>query len=180
MLSYTTHMSNIISLGSEIRQLRKNSGQTLFKVAESIGTTRSHLNKIELGRSRPSEKLLNTILAYFSVAADKAGRLMQLAGHRSNKVVTNFSGKEVGNMKEPTSVEQQSKNVNIVIDPNTRQVLYSESVFIHSSDYGLTMDFAQRVGPSDQQFVVARIGMSFDHAKKMLEVLSDHLQKHER
>jgi hypothetical protein len=69
----------------------------------------------------------------------------------------------------------------INLDPAKVPVIYTDSTFVSSNDYGLVLDVAQTVAGNPQQhFVVARIGMSFEHAKKLLEVMNDHLQKHER
>lgn len=82
-------------------------------------------------------------------------------------------------MSKEKPVEQPSNQVNI--DPSKNSVLYTDSIFVSSTDYGLVLDIAQTVGGNKQNsFVVARVGMSFDHAKKLLEAISDNLQKHER
>ncbi len=169
------------ALGAELRKIRQESGETLVNVASSVGIDRSHLTKVELGQDKPSETLLNSLIAHFSLERVKASRLWGLAGFSSRLIIIEKKGRKELSMNEKiVSKKQPVANVNVSIDPSARPVLYSESVFIQSSDFGLTMDFAQQIGSSDQQFVVARIGMSFDHAKKMLEVLSDHLQKNER
>jgi hypothetical protein len=76
--------------------------------------------------------------------------------------------------------EQEQKQMAINIDAKNNPVLYCDSFFVGSTEYGITFDFAQRVGPTNQQQVVARVGMSFDHARKIIEVIQDHLEKHER
>jgi hypothetical protein len=81
-------------------------------------------------------------------------------------------------MADKQSPEQQQTSINI--DAKSTPVLYSDSFFISSNEFGVTLDFAQRVGPTNQQQVVSRIGMSVEHARKMIEVIQDHLEKHER
>ena len=76
------------------------------------------------------------------------------------------------------SAGQPATPASISVDPS-KPTYYTDSIFINSSDFGLVIDFARKVGP-DQHFVVTSVGMSFDHAKKLVEVLNDHLQKHER
>lgn len=63
------------------------------------------------------------------------------------------------------------------INLNTQRtpILYTDSVFITSNEYGVVLNVAQSVGPTNQQEVVARIGMSRDHAKVLLKVLGEHL-----
>ncbi len=63
--------------------------------------------------------------------------------------------------------------------PNNIVILYSDSTFLTTNQYGVTLDFAQRVGSTNQQSVVARIGMSKEHAKVLVEALVGLLTKDE-
>lgn len=67
----------------------------------------------------------------------------------------------------------------ISVDPVKSPVLYTDAVIVSSSEYGLVLNIAQQLDGEHQQ-VVSRIGMSFEHAKKLLAVMNDHLQKYER
>lgn len=78
---------------------------------------------------------------------------------------------------EEKSLDQKTS---VNIDAKETPVLYCDSFFVGSTDWGVTFDFAQRVGPTNQQQVVSRIGMSFEHARKVIEVIQEHLEKHER
>jgi len=55
--------------------------------------------------------------------------------------------------------------------PSNVTILYSDSTFLTINQYGIVLDFAQRAGPTNQQNIVARIGMSTDHAKILVEKL---------
>jgi hypothetical protein len=79
----------------------------------------------------------------------------------------------------PKNDESNQRQIQVNIDAKETPVLYCDNFFISSTNYGVTFDFAQQVGPSNQQ-VVARVGLSFDHARKIIEVIQDHLEKHER
>jgi transcriptional regulator with XRE-family HTH domain len=166
------------TLGSEIREIRKEAGETLASVAQSLGIDRTHLTKIELDQDRPSEDLLQSIIAHFSLERVKAARLWDLAGFKNQLVHAEHQKGKEESMGEGAISIQQPQNANINIDPN-KPTVYTDSIFINSSDFGLVVDFARRVGP-EQHFVVSSVGMSFEHAKKLTEVLNDHLQKHER
>lgn len=63
--------------------------------------------------------------------------------------------------------------------PDSVAVLYSDSTFFTISDYGVVLDFAQRMGPTNQQNIVARIGMSKEHARVLIEKLSGLLLSNE-
>jgi hypothetical protein len=82
-------------------------------------------------------------------------------------------------MAEDTNNKHEHK-MTVNINAKDTPILYTDIMYVSSSDYGVTLDFAQRVGPSEQQQVVARLGMSTEHARKMIEVIQDHLEKHER
>lgn len=62
-------------------------------------------------------------------------------------------------------------NINMSVDPVRTPVLYADSIHIKSDKNGVVLDFAQQIGSSNQYNVVARIGMSKDHAKDLIEHL---------
>lgn len=74
--------------------------------------------------------------------------------------------------------EQEPLSVNI--DAQKTPALYTDNVMITSNDDGVMLDFSQRIGPTKQQQVVARVGMSVTHARKMIQTINEHLEKYER
>jgi len=173
-------MQHINVFGLELREIRKSAGESLAITAAHLGIDRSHLNKVELGIYKPSSELLDKIIAHFSVEGKKARQLRDFIerGQVEHVVVGSEQGK--GEVMQQ-NLAPQEQGVQVTVDPTKVQILYSDSTFVSSSDYGLVLDVAQTApGNPKQQFVVARIGMSFDHAKKLLEVINDHLQKNER
>lgn len=77
-------------------------------------------------------------------------------------------------MVNKNSSENIQQKINVDIDPTKVQILYTDSVFVSSNEYGVVLDVAQHVGPQNQT-VVARIGMSREHARVLLDVLGKHL-----
>lgn len=67
----------------------------------------------------------------------------------------------------------QNKPQGFQIDVNldTTPILYTDNVSMTTNEYGLVMDCLQKLGPTNQLRIVSRIGMSRQHAKKMLEEL---------
>jgi hypothetical protein len=61
--------------------------------------------------------------------------------------------------------------MNFNIDPVRTPILYADVVYIKTGDNGVTLDFCQQIGASDQFSVVSRIGISKEHAKKIVENL---------
>ena len=73
-----------------------------------------------------------------------------------------------------------SHDSKVTVDAHKTPIYYTNSVFIGSDNYGVTLDFAQRVGPTADQNIVARVGMSAEHAKSLLKVLNENIEKYER
>lgn len=72
-------------------------------------------------------------------------------------------------------MDQKNKpdNNQAVIDVNldTTPILYTDNVFMTSNEYGVTLDVAQKLGPTRKMRVVSRVGMSREHAKKLVNEL---------
>ncbi len=170
-------MQPTISIGKALRTLRKSHGESLASLSSAIEVDRAYLNKIELDKITPSPKLLNKILVHYLVEGNDALRFKQLAGHIPYLVDVNEGRKEDAYMPEGNQMVQNAPQISI--NPMQTPVLFTDSTFVSSSDYGLILDIAQTVG-GQQHNIVSRIGMSFDHAKKLVEVIQDHIEKNER
>lgn len=70
----------------------------------------------------------------------------------------------------PASNDPQA-SVNLNIDPTRTPILYSDIVYIKTNENGVVLDFAQQIGPSNQYSVVSRVGLSKEHAHKLIEHL---------
>lgn len=164
-------------LGKELRALRSKSLLNITVAAKAIGIDRSHLSKLENGHERPSIEVLNNIIRHYSLSRDEAFHLSTLAGYRQGLVVEEQGGKGGINMNDNPSAPVQGENkVGLQVNmPNNLAVLYTDSVFLTTNDYGIIFDFAQSVGPTNQQNVISRLGMSKDHAKALLKVLAEKL-----
>ena len=69
--------------------------------------------------------------------------------------------------------DNKQSEVQVNLPPN-KEILYTDSVFVSANEYGVILDIAQSVGPQNQT-IVARVGMSREHAKVLLDVLGKHL-----
>lgn len=64
---------------------------------------------------------------------------------------------------------QQGIGINVNLD--TTPILYTDNILMTTNENGLILNICQQILSSNQVRVVARIGMSRQHAKKMLEEL---------
>lgn len=62
----------------------------------------------------------------------------------------------------------QNPQMQVSINLDTTSILYTDSVSMTTNPDGVVLDIMQRVGPSNQVRIVARIGMSREHAKKLV------------
>lgn len=72
---------------------------------------------------------------------------------------------------QPKNPQEMSLNVNL----DTTPILYTDNILITANEDGLVLDVAQRLGVTNQVRVVARLGMSREHAKKFLQALGNIL-----
>jgi hypothetical protein len=77
--------------------------------------------------------------------------------------------------------EQNKKTgeVQISINLDTTPVLFTDNINMTVNPEGVVMDIMQRLGPTNQVRIVARIGMSREHAKKFVNKLGELLLKSE-
>ena len=60
------------------------------------------------------------------------------------------------------------------------RILFTDVVDIVVNNYGVVMKFLQGAGPGSQPSVVAKVGMSREHAKSVLHILQVTLNQTER
>jgi hypothetical protein len=68
---------------------------------------------------------------------------------------------------------KDEEKLNININPVTTPILYTDMFFINVNEDGVSLDVCQKMGATAQYQVVARIGMSREHAKKFVQKLSE-------
>jgi hypothetical protein len=60
------------------------------------------------------------------------------------------------------------------------RILFTDIVDIVVNNYGVVMNFMQNTGPKVQPAAVARVGMSREHAKSVLQILQVTLAQTEK
>jgi hypothetical protein len=64
-----------------------------------------------------------------------------------------------------------NQQMDVEVNLDTTPILYTDSVYMTTNPDGVTLDFTQRLGSTNKMRIVSRIGMSREHAKKMLSEL---------
>lgn len=88
--------------------------------------------------------------------------------------------KEINEVNKNSGTAPQSINPLQVNIPDKLSVSYTDSAFVHKNKFGVVIDFAQTLGSTNRQNIVARVGMSYDHAKALLGVLQKNLSEAEK
>lgn len=71
--------------------------------------------------------------------------------------------------KKDENSRHVAHGVNINVNLDTTPILYTDNVFISVNESGIVLDFSQQLASTNQARIVARIGMSRDHAKKFAD-----------
>lgn len=159
--------------GQILRAYRLRRNLNITSVGEAISINRTYLSKLENGHERPSIDVLNRLVHHYSLSENEASDLFLLAGYKSGVVILNRR-EVINNMDKLNKPEQGGVQINL---NSNLSVLYSDSVFVTSNPYGVLLDFAVNMGPTNQQNVVSRIGMSKEHAKALAETILMQLNK---
>ena len=77
--------------------------------------------------------------------------------------------------KDKTQVQPQQpgQNIEISVNLDNTPILYTDNILMTTNEDGVVLDICQKLGSSNQARVVARIGMSRNHAKKFVKALGD-------
>lgn len=154
------------ALGLELKRTRETRSQTLAEVSGAVEIDVAMLTNIEQGAERPSEDILMLLISHFDLHEEKAAKLWELAGYIDNQKNQQKSAQNnVFELAQPVTM----------LMPMDLRVVYTDMVHVMANDFGIVMNFMQAGGSSGQPLAVARVGMSKDHAKSVLDILQKTL-----
>ncbi|MBI2588921.1 helix-turn-helix transcriptional regulator [Candidatus Saccharibacteria bacterium] len=154
-------------LGRRLKELRGQINETLAEASGAVEIDVRQLASFELGQARPSEDVLLLLLSHFGVKDDEAIKLWDLAGYNMSKI-------PMSHMGSASTLDNQ------VAAGNNDHVLFTDIVDVIVNNYGVVMNFMQNTGSGTQPAVVAKIGMSREHAKSVLQILQLTLSQTEK
>ncbi len=148
-------------LGQRLRSIRQGLQETIPEVSGAVELDSDVLASYERGEARPSEDVLDLLISYFDIKDDEADELWELAGYHRG-----------------ASPEDMPHMPTLVMIPVDNRVVYTDIANISVNNYGVVMNFMQN-GANNQPVSVARVGMSLEHAKSVLEVLQKTIKQAE-
>jgi hypothetical protein len=147
--------------------MRQRAKESAAELSSAIEISDERLARFENGELRPTEDILELMISHFALPDREADRLWDLAGY-SKKL-------DPAQVDDPVFGTQQA----MVVMPLDARVVYTDMVHVMVNNYGVVMNFMQGTGPNNQPLAVARVGMSREHAKSVLDVLKKTLDEAE-
>lgn len=146
------------TLGRQLKALRNRANESIAEASGAVEIEAEKLASYELGQSRPSEDVLLLLISHFGAKDDEAIRLWEMAGYGMDKIpVTHNANEELAPLTNSPITEPR--------------ILFTDIVDVTVNNYGVVMNFMQGASPSTKPTTVARVGMSREHAKSVLEIL---------
>ncbi len=154
-----THKQPFRQLGSQLKKLRELKRESMAEVSGAVEIDSDTLGAFESGSERPTEDILLLLISHFAAKEDIASKLWELAGYFSDQS------------------DQVNDSQTVAFMPSDNRVIYTDMLHVMVNDYGLVMNFMQGTGANNQNIIVARVGMSKEHAKSVIEVLQKTLEQ---
>lgn len=154
----------LVEAGKKIKEFRIKNNDTLVNLANYLNIDVGNLSKIENGKRGLSKELLDKISHKYNLNLEDKQYLFATSGYYSEGVSLKYM--------EQNIVKEQTVQV-----PNNLPVLFSDVIGITSSQFGLVLDFGQRLGSTNQTNVVARVGISKEHGEALLKVLTEKIKE---
>ncbi|MDB5182520.1 MAG: hypothetical protein JWO47_304 [Candidatus Saccharibacteria bacterium] len=148
-------------LGDELARIRTRMQESLAEVSGAVEITDDRLTAYEKGEVRPSEDILQLLITHFNLRDEESDQLWDLAGYDE---------------KQGASEEILGQQPAIMLLPMDARIVYSDTFQVMINQYGVVMNFMQNAGQNGQPLAVSRVGMSLDHAKRVVETLQQTIK----
>lgn len=154
------------SLGDELARIRTRRQETLTEVSGAVEVSDERLTSYEKGEIRPSEDILQLLITHFSLGDEESDRLWELAGYDDKQSVS--------------SDDNFNHQPAVMLLPLDARIVYSDAYQVMINQYGVVMNFMQNAGQNGQSLAVARVGMSIEHAKRVVATLQETINTAEK
>lgn len=156
------------ALGDRLKFLREQWQQTVSDVCGAIEIDEKTLRSFEAGKVLPSSDTLDMLISHFLLTEDQAQDLRELA---------NYGKEDAENILSGVMDDMLNKQL-VMFMPVDSRIIYTDSMQASVNDGGVVLQFMQHTG-NGQTMPVSRVGMSREHAEKVIEVLKTTLKHHD-
>ncbi|HSX47727.1 MAG TPA: helix-turn-helix transcriptional regulator [Patescibacteria group bacterium] len=165
-------------LGKHLKTLRVQTKRSLAEVSGAVEIEEKFLRQIEEGHKRPAEDLMLLFISYFNLPDQEAMSIWSLAKYKSDLTEHLDISSDGSNAKDDIS-QLNAKNMVMMFSVDIR-TMYTDGVEVTWNPAGLTINFTQTspitvVDNPMKNLPVARVGMSYDQANKVISTLQTAL-----
>lgn len=160
------------TFGAKIKHFRQQWKQSVRDVSGTLEIDEVSLKEIESGKILPSENQLDMIINHFLLTKEQADELRGLTQMQGEQADEQLIG----------GVEDMLMKQLVMYMPVEQKVVYTDGMNITVNRHGVVLQFTQNsgTGPKIKSNVVCQVGMSREHAEKVVEVLKKTLSEHDK
>lgn len=165
----STHNNDrYVALGARLKFLREQWQQSVADLSNTLEIDEKMLRAFEAGKIAPPADVLDMLIGHFLLTEDQAQDLRDLV-EDEREAEGNLAG----------AMEDMLAKQFIMFMPVDTRVVYTDSMQATITDSGVVMQFMQQAG-NGQPVPVSRVGMSREHAEKVIDVLQNTLKHHDQ
>lgn len=160
------------SFGNALKSLREKHSKSHAELSGAVEIEIQKLHDYESGIIRPSEDILLLIFQHFDLEDEEAKELWRLAGYTEplDDDAQYFINDEDGEAKQTKTV---------VVSQQDARIVYTDMLQVMVNNYGVIINFMQGAGVNSHPLAVSRVGMSKEHARSLVEILTKTLKQAE-
>lgn len=162
------------ALGAKLKHYRTQWQQTVTEVSNTLEIDEKTLMAIEAGKTIPSENELEMFISHFLLTDEQADDIRDLADNFKEQATEGLA----------SGIEDMLMKQIVMYAPPEGKILYTDSMQATVNKSGVVLQFMQggngQAPQNQQQIMVSRVGMSREHAERMIEVLRTTLDQHYR
>lgn len=156
------------ALGEKIKHLREQWKQSVDEVSTTLEIDETELKQIESGKVLPNDHMLDMIINHFLLSEEQALELRAIAAlHQANTHEGLLGG-----------IEDMLTRQVVMYLPVDNRIVYTDSMNATVNKHGMILQFMQ--SQNGKNSPVSQVGMSREHAQRMLKVIQTTLQKYDK
>lgn len=160
------------AFGAKIKHFRQQWKQSVSDVSGTLEIDEIFLKDIESGKILPTENQMDMIINHFLLTNEQADELRGLAQMHSDQAAENLIG----------GVEDMLMKQLVMYMPVEQKVIYTDGMNVTVNRHGVVLQFTQNtaLNTKTKSNVVCQVGMSREHAEKVVDVLKKTLSEHDK
>lgn len=161
------------AFGAKIKHFRQQWKQSVSDVSGTLEIDEIFFKEIESGKVLPTENQLDMIINHFLLTKEQADELRTLAQMQTDQ---QNADQLIG------GVEDMLMKQLVMYMPIEQKVVYTDGMNVTVNQHGVVLQFTQNNGTNskNKSNTVCQVGMSREHAEKVVEVLKKTLSEHDK